>query len=144
MASAIDTAALADSLPVISTGGVLTPAQVQQQVSMVFATTDARTQAEIRRLTGDMAGRGFSANSPILMALTTGLQGQGLRAGIDGATQAVLQAAKLNADATYNTQKAVSDQFLAQEGVLNQVAQIAATQVVGILQAVSSMVGSIA
>ena len=144
MASAIDTTAMAETLPVISTGGVLTPAQIQQQVSLVFATTDARTQAEIRRLTGDMAGRGFSANSPILTALAVGLQGQGLRAGIDGATQAVLAAAKLNADSTYNTQKAVSDQFLAQEAVLNQVAQIAAQTTVGVLQAVCGMVGGIA
>src|SRR4051794_13178063 len=74
-------------LPFISTSGVLTPAQVQQQVNSAYARNDARTVSEVRKLTGDMAGRGFSANSPILAALQVGLSGQNLRASLAAATQ---------------------------------------------------------
>ena len=100
------------------------------------------TGDDIAKLTEDMSGQGFSANSPILSALRVGIQGQGLRASIQAETQIRLDAAKLNADATHEGQVAVSDQFLKQEGVLNETAKTEVTRTVGILNAVCGLIGS--
>lgn len=132
----------ATRLPFISTSGVLTPSQVQQQVNAAYARNDAKTQSELRKLTGDMAGRGFSGTSPILAALQVGLVGQGLRASIQAATQIRLDAAKLNADAVFDGQKAVSEQFIQQEQVMLDDAKNTTARVVGVLGAVAQMIGS--
>jgi hypothetical protein len=135
-------AVAATQLPFISTSGVLTPAQIQQQINASNAKNDTRTQSEIRRLVSDLSGRGFSSNSPIISALRVGLIGQNLRANIEGTTQIQIENAKLNADAMFAGQKAVSDQFNAQEQVLVSIAVNDTTRVVGVLKAVTEMVGS--
>ncbi|SIO38110.1 hypothetical protein SAMN05444166_4242 [Singulisphaera sp. GP187] len=132
----------ATRLPFISTGGVLSPAQIQEQVNAAAAKGDARVASEIRKLTGDMAGRGFSSSSPILAALRVGLAGQNLRATLTASSQIKIEAAKVNAEAVYQGQKAVSEQFIQQEQVLNDVERNNVTRQVGVLNAVFSMVGS--
>ena len=72
----------ATQLPFIGTSGVLTPAQIQQQVNAAYARNDAKTNSAALALVEDMSGRGFSANSPILSALRVGLTGQNLRSSI--------------------------------------------------------------
>ena len=132
----------ATQLPFIDTSGVLTPAQIQQQVNAAYARNDAKTNSETLRLIEDMSGRGFSANSPILAALRVGLTGQNLRSSIQAETQIRLESAKLNAEATFDAQKALSDQFLAQEGVLIDHEKNEVTRTVGVLSAISQLVGS--
>jgi len=140
--SSVADAVAATQLPFISTSGVLTPAQIQQQVNSASARSDTRTQSEIRRLIGDLSGRGFSTNSPILAALRVGLAGQNLKATLENATQIQLESAKLNADATFAGQKAVADQYNAQEQVLVSIAVNNTTRTVGVLKAVTEMVGN--
>lgn len=132
------------ALPFISTSGVLTPSQIQQLVNAAVAKADQRAASEVRKLVGDLAGRGFSASSPIATALSVGINGQALQAQMSETTQIQVQSAKENANAIFNGQKAVSDQFLGQEAVLNDAARTEMQRVVGVLQAVSSMVGGIA
>src|SRR4051794_40927061 len=108
----------ATQLPFIGTSGVLTPGQIQQQVNAAYARNDAKTNSEALRLVEEMSGRGFSANSPILTALRVGLTGQNLRSSISAEQQIRLEGAKANAEQVLASQKALSEQFLAQEGVL--------------------------
>lgn len=129
-------------LPFIDTSGVLTPAQIQQQVNSAYARNDAKTNSETLSLIESMTGRGFSANSPILAALRVGLTGQNLRSSILAEQSIRLEGAKANAEQVLNSQKALSDQFLAQEGVLVDEQKNDVTRTVGIIQAISSLVGS--
>jgi hypothetical protein len=129
-------------LPLINTSGVLTPAQIQQQVNAAYARNDAKTTSETLRLVEDLAGKGFSANSPILSALRVGLTGQNLRSSILAEQQIRLEGAKANAELILASQKALSDQFIAQEGVLVDKDKNDVTRTVGIISAVMQMIGS--
>jgi hypothetical protein len=129
--------------PFIGTRGVLTPAMLQQQVNQAYARNDSRTQALIRQAQGDLAGRGFSATSPILDALKVGYITGNLRASIEAASQIRLQAAQANCDAVFRSQQARSEQYLAQENVLIQAEQNVIQRQVGVLNAISSLVGGI-
>jgi hypothetical protein len=130
-------------LPYLGTRGVFTPGQLQQQVNAAYARNDARTQALIRKAQGDLAGRGFSANSPILDALKVGYITGNLRASIEAASQIRLNAAQANTDAVFRAQQARSEQYLAQENVLLEAEKNVITRQVGVLNAVSSLVGGI-
>ena len=132
----------ATQLPIINTSGVLTPAQIQQQVNAAYARNDAKTNSESLRLVEEMSGRGFSANSPILSALRVGLTGQNLRSSILAEQQIRLEGSKANAEQVLASQKALSEQFLAQEGVLVEQQKNEVTRTVGVLGAVFQMVGS--
>ncbi len=132
------------NLPFITTSGVLTPSQIQQLVNAAVAKADQRATSQIKQLIGDMSGRGFSVNSPIVSALTVGIQGQSLQSQMATASQIRVDSAKANADAIFNGQKALSDQFIQQEGILNDGAKNEVQRVVGVLSAVCGMVGGIA
>ena len=140
--SSVADAVAATQLPFINTNGVLTKAQILQQVNEAFARNDAKTNSETLRLTEEMAGRGFSANSPILSALRVGLTGQNLRASVLAEQQIRLEAAKLNAEQILQAQGKLSDQFIAQENVLLDHEKNTVTRTVGIISAISQLVGS--
>lgn len=129
-------------LPVISVSGVLSPGQIQQQVNSLWATAAAKLTADQLQLQSDLTGRGFSANSPILAALNVSLSGQSLRGSLSAEQDLRIQSAKLNADAIFAAQAAVSDQFLKQEGVIVDLDRNNVQRVVGTLQAVAGMIGS--
>jgi hypothetical protein len=131
------------TVPYIATRGVFTPAMLQQQVNQAYARNDARTQSQIREAQGDLAGRGFSSNSPILDALQVGYTLANLRASVEAASQIRLQAAQANVDAVFRGQEARSEQFLKQEDVLVSEAQVVVQRQVGILNAVAQLVGGI-
>jgi chemotaxis protein histidine kinase CheA len=137
------TGTVAAGLPFISARGVFTPAQLQQQINQLYARNDARTQGQIRKAQGDLAGRGFSSNSPILDALEVGYFVANLRASIEGASAVRLNAAQANVDAVFRGQSARSDQYLRQEQVLVDADQVDVQRQVGILNAVANLVGGI-
>lgn len=93
------------NLPFITTSGVLTPSQIQQLVNAAVAKADQRATSQIKQLIGDMSGRGFSVNSPIVSALTVGIQGQSLQSQMATASQIRVDSAKANAEAIFNGQK---------------------------------------
>lgn len=140
--STVADAVAATRLPYIRTCGVLTPAQVQMSVNAAQAKADTRTQSEIRRVESDLSGRGFSTNSPILAAIRAGLASQNLRATLESQTKIQIEAATTNAQAIFDGQKAVSDQYLQQEQVLLSHEQNENQRSVGVLQAVATMVSS--
>lgn len=141
--SSVADATAATQLPYISTSGVLTPAQIQQQVNANYARNDAKATSEFNRISQVMAGRGFASNSPISQALQVGLVGQALRASIQGETQIRIDSAKANADTITTRQKNLSDQFLQQEQLLIDGERVDVTRTVGVLQAVSQLIGSV-
>lgn len=141
--STVADATAATQLPYISTSGVLTPAQIQQQVNANYARNDAKATSEFNRISQVMAGRGFASNSPVLSALQTSLVGQALRASIQGETQIRIDSAKANADVVTTRQKNLSDQFLQQEQLLVDGERVDVSRTVGVLQAVSQLIGSV-
>jgi hypothetical protein len=97
--------------PTISTGGVLNPQQIQQQVNTGRAATDAATGSRIATSNASLAGRGFGANSPLAQALGQGYQNQGLAANTAQETQTRLGAAEMNAKQRLAGQSALSNQW---------------------------------
>lgn len=130
--------------PQITIGGYYTPAQVQAQVNLAYARNDARTQSQIRAAQGDLAGRGFSSNSPLLEVLKVGYAGQNFRASNEAATQIRFQAAKENGDSLFQTQQAAAQQFNQFQQVFLASEQNLITRQVGLLSAVAQMVSGIA
>lgn len=135
-------AVAATNLPFISQSGALTPSQIQSQVNAAYARNDLKTASEVLNLTNSLTGQGFSANSPIVAALRVGLTSQNLRASVLAEQQIRLESAKTNRDTVLNAQKAASDQFIQQEGVLIDHEKNDVTRTVGILSAISQLVGS--
>ncbi|MBX6314765.1 MAG: hypothetical protein IRY99_17890 [Isosphaeraceae bacterium] len=132
-----------DEAPYIAARGVFTPADIQRQINLAYARNDARTESQIRQAQGDLAGRGFSSNSPIMDALRVGFVGQNMRASNEAATQIRLASAQANVDSMFRGQQAKSEQF-------NQIQQVAldsernqVTRQVGLLGAVAQMVGGL-
>lgn len=142
--TSVSDAVAATQLPFISTSGVLTQAQIQQKVNQLRARADVKTQTESRKIMSDLTGRGFSASSPVVSALQASIAAQGLRTSIEGATDLMLKAAEVNADAVLKGQIAVADQWNKEEQALIDVAKNQTTRVVGVLSAITGMVGSIA
>ena len=130
-------------LPFISTAGVLTPAQIQQQVNAAWARNDSRTQAQILQTQRELAGRGFSSNSPLLEALKVGYIGQNFRANNDAATSIRIQSAQANAQQILEAQKAVADQFNSQQGVVLESEKNQVTRQVGLVGALAQLIGGI-
>ena len=130
-------------LPFISTAGVLTPAQIQQQVNSAWARNESRTNAQILQTQRELAGRGFSSNSPLLEALKVGYIGQNFRANNDAATSIRIEGAKANAEQILNSQKAVADQFNSQQGVVLESEKNQVTRQVGLVGALAQLIGGI-
>ena len=130
-------------LPFISTAGVLTPAQIQMQVNAAWARNDSRTQAQILQTQRELAGRGFSSNSPLLEALKVGYIGQNFRANNDAATSIRIQSAQANAEQILNGQKAVADQFNNQQGVVLESEKNQVTRQVGLVGALAQLIGGL-
>jgi hypothetical protein len=74
--------------------------------------------------------------------LRVGLTGQNLRSSILAEQQIRLEGAKANAELVLSAQKSLSEQFLAQEGVLVDHEKNEVTRTVGVISAVFQMVGS--
>jgi hypothetical protein len=132
------------SWPTVPIVGVLTERQIQQQVNRQLARNDSRTQAQILATQTELAGRGFSSNSPLLQALQTGYLGQSLRANNDAETSIRIQSAQANAEQVLKaTELAVTEYQAQQDSVLksesNQI-----TRQVGLVGALAQLIGGIA
>lgn len=145
----IDTPGLADAngnqapFPYVSLAGVLTERQIQQQVNSALARNDSRTQAAILNAQTELAGRGFSSNSPLLQAMTTGYLGQNLRANCDAETQIRVQAAQANADQILKATQVAVNATQAQQGVLIDSEKNKITRQVGLMGALAQLVGGL-
>lgn len=97
--------------PPITTGPVLNPQQIQQQVNQSNANVDKSTGTNIQHMQNDVGGRGFGSNSPLSMALAQGYQNQGLATRTGNETNLRLNAAQMNSNNLLNTQQALSNQW---------------------------------
>lgn len=138
------TPGLDDDWPYVSTRGVFTLAQIQQQVNKAWAQNDARAQSQLRQLQGELAGRGFSSNSPLFDVIRVGVLGQTLRANNDSATSIRLQSARANAEQTLKAQELQVNEFQAKNGVALESEKNQITRQVGFVGALAQLVGGIA
>jgi hypothetical protein len=129
--------------PFVSTRGVFTPSEVQAQVNLAYARNDSRTQSLIRQAQGDLAGRGFSSNSPLLDALKLGLNGLNLKANNEAATAIRFQAAQANADRQSKGQELANQQFVGVQTLVLDSERNAVTRQVGLVSAIAQMVGGL-
>jgi hypothetical protein len=129
--------------PFVSTRGIYTAAQVQQQVNLAWARNDSRTQAQLLQTQKELAGRGFSSNSPLLEALKVGYLGQNLRSNAEAATTIRLQSAQANAEQTLKGQELRNTQFNQQQGVAIESEKNQVTRQVGLVGALASLIGGI-
>ena len=97
--------------PPITTGPVLNPQQIQQQVNQSNANTDKSTATNIQQSNGNLGGRGFGSNSPLQMMLNQAAQSSGLATKTGNETNLRLNAANANASNLLNTQQALSNQW---------------------------------
>jgi hypothetical protein len=132
-----------DSAPYVTTRGVLTPSQIQAQVNGLYVRNDVRMASLIRQAQGDLAGRGFSSNSPLLDALRVSYAAQNLRASTEGSTGLRIQAAQANASQVTQGQSLAVQRWQAQQQVALDSEKNAITRKVGLLGAVAQMVGSV-
>jgi hypothetical protein len=137
------TPGLSFSPPAISTRGVYSAGQVQKQVNQAVARNDARTNSQILQTQRDLAGRGFSSNSPLLEAVRVGLTGQNLRANNDAETQIRLSASQANADQILKAQELVNAQFNQQQEVALESEKNQITRQVGLVDALAQMIAGI-
>lgn len=101
--------------PAISAGPVWNPQQIQQRVNASRAQTDAATASQQKQAGEAAAGRGFSAMSPLTMALQGQVAGQGMATNAANENQIRWDAAGGNAKQTLEGQKAREGQFAARQ-----------------------------
>lgn len=101
--------------PAINAGPVWNPQQIQQQVNASRAQTDAATQTQQRASADQAAGRGFSSQSPLTLALQGQEAGQGLATKAANQNQIQWGAAQGNADQTLKGQQAREQQFASRQ-----------------------------
>ena len=90
--------------PEITTGGVYTPQQIDQQVSATRAKNDQATATAQKQAADAATGRGFGVNSPLIAALQNNLAGQGIAANAAAENQIRQTAAQQNAQQLLGTQ----------------------------------------
>lgn len=97
--------------PQISAAPIWDEGQIQSQVNTQRAQNDAATQSQMRQTQSQMAGRGFSSNSPLLAALQSGQQMANMQAN-SAADQGIRwNAAQGNAEQVLKGQMAQEQQY---------------------------------
>ena len=126
--------------PYISDRPVYTGQDIQQQVNAQRAATDAATAGQTRQQQQQLAGRGFSSNSPLAAALQNAAWGQGLASNAAAEQQTRWTAAQGNAQQRLSAQQAQAQEFAQRQTEDIQRRQIAAQQQSALLSALAGMV----
>lgn len=142
-AGGLATPGLSVLLTPITVGGVFTPAEIQAQVNQSYARNDARTASQIRQAQADLAGRGFSSNSPLLSSLQVGFMGQNLRANTEASISLRVSTATANAKQVLDSQTLANLQFHEQNEVAIDSEKNQVTRQVGIVEALARIVGDL-
>ena len=83
---------------------VYTEQQIQQQLNVAYSRIWQSVSSKTRSAEIDLAGRGFSSNSPILNAIRQGYEGYGIMSTADEEVKIRLGAATANADQVLKSQ----------------------------------------
>jgi hypothetical protein len=97
--------------PEITTKGVYTQPQIDQQVNAAKAGNDAATAARTKAFSADAAGRGFAPNSPLALAMAGRFQNQNLATNADAEREIRQGAGEKNAGLLLKQQQAREQQF---------------------------------
>lgn len=105
--------------PYISDAPVYSQQNIQENVNAARAQSDAAMASRQQQLRNSSAGRGASANSPLVQSMMNAMYGQNLAANTAAEQQLRFNAAKENASHVLDAQKARESQFGArqQEGI---------------------------
>lgn len=125
--------------PEISVGPIWTPQQIQQQVNQQRARNDVGTGTELKRISQDVAGRGFATGSPLQQALNQQTQMSNLIANTQAGTQIPWQAAQGNAAQVLATQQARESQFAARQQEAIERARVQSQYATGIASSLSGL-----
>jgi len=106
---------------------------IDQQVNAMRAQNDARNATDIRNTTEQIAGRGFTQNSPLMAALTARYNVANTMANTGGERDIRMNAAQMNAEHLLRGQLAQEQQFATrqQEEISRQAARNHLLQVEG-------------
>lgn len=125
--------------PQITTGGVYSPQQIQEQVNATQAQNEQKGATSFRSAQRDLGGRGFGNNSPLLAQIRSNLA-IGTQAANSQAQQTIpFQAASANAQQNLASQQAAAAQYndIQQQGIQRD--QNAITQNNALLNALSQL-----
>jgi hypothetical protein len=129
--------------PFISSSGYYSAGDIQAQVNATLARNDSRTASQVRQMQGDLAGRGFSSNSPLASMLTVGLFGQNLQANSESERETRFAASKQNGDAVFQAQQLLQQQFNQQQQAAIDDARNQVTRQVGFTSAIAQLIGGL-
>ncbi len=131
------------SLPFVSGRGVYSQSQIQMKANRIYSQGDASAWNDIKRDRDETAGRGFSANTPALVAGASGVLTRMLRDSTSKASDARIQAAQANATRWLEAQQARSDEVLGQNRAYVGVESNVVRRQVGLVEGVSRIVGGL-
>ena len=129
--------------PILEATGVWTPQETQQQINLIYTRNDARAQNDIRKAQIDLAGRGFSSNSPLLDALTCHYEGHALQASSTEAVDLRVKVAAANDETILKAQTLQVNLYNVNLQAFAEVLKAMVTQTVGTLQATATMVAGV-
>lgn len=134
---------LSFNAPFVSASGYYSAGDIQAQVNATFARNDSRTATQVRQMQGDLAGRGFSSNSPLAAMLSVGLFGQNLQANTEGEREARFRATKENGDAVFQAQQLLQQQFNQQQQAALESEKNQVTRQVGLVGSLAQLIGGL-
>lgn len=126
--------------PKISAAPVYTQGQIQQQVNQQQAQNDQSTATQQRKISGQMAGRGEGANSPLAQALGMGLENQNLATNTQNAASTRLNSAQANSTQRLAGQTAQETQYANRQNEAIQRSQVYQNYLSSALGAMSGLV----
>jgi len=127
--------------PAISAGPIWDPQQIQQRVNATRAQTDMGTASKMRQAAEQTAGRGFGAQSPLLMALQGNLQNQGMASNAQAENDIRWGAAQGNAGQVLKGQAFRENQYAARQGEEIERQKAAQSSMNALLQMLGGMAG---
>lgn len=111
--------------PHITTSGVYSPGQIQQQVNTSRANTDRSAAGQMQQNRAKTASSGFGANSPLLMALNNQTSNNALQTNVGNEASIRQNAAQQNAQQMLSGQTEAENQFANRQNEQIKRAQVA-------------------
>lgn len=114
--SGYNTSAQTGQQPYISDAPVYSQQAIQERVNAQRAQGDAAMASRQQQLRNSAAGRGASANSPLMQSMMNAMYGQNLAANTQAENDLRFNAAKENASQVLNAQQAREKQYASRQG----------------------------
>lgn len=124
--------------PAVTTGGVYSDGQIQQNVNAARAGVDQQAATDSRAAAAKLAGQGFGGRSPLLAAIQGQIAGQAMGTGADQERQIRSNAAEANSKQNLASQQLAEQQWQDFNTADIQRRQAAANQTSSLLAALAN------